>query len=139
MIEMSWDFALDGETGDWVFGPDRDYLSVTGNAILRQNILTRLKIPRGSFIYDEIGSLGSRLYDALRMTRDDAISEIPGIVREALAPMNEIVVSDVQVLGDISESRQLLVRIMYSPRVGQMPEISDISEETLDFVVTTGA
>jgi hypothetical protein len=139
MIEMSWDFAIDGETGDWVFGPDRDYLTVTGTAILRQNILTRLKIPRGSFIYDDVGSLGSRLYAAMRMTRDDAIAEIPGIVREALAPMSEITVSDVQVLGDVEGTSRLMVRIMYSPRVGQMPEISDVTEETLDLVVNTGA
>lgn len=136
---MSWDITLDTETGDWLLGPDRDIEASSGVALLRQNIFTRLKIPRGSFIYDEDGTLGSRLHSAHRMTLPRAIVEIPGMVREALADMTDVAVNDVTVSVSENNPGQLIVRITYTPVLDQVPDVIEQDQDVIDFLLTVGA
>jgi hypothetical protein len=107
-----WDLALDGESGDILFSPTRDLLGATGDGLTRQRILLRCKIPRGSWQYDDDKTLGSRLNTISRFPSSRQINEAPGIVREALEPMDDIVLNDVQV--STTDKNQLLVAVNYS-------------------------
>src|SRR3954469_22991398 len=108
---MPWDFALDGDTGDILFGPTHDLLGTTGDGLTRQRILLRCKIPRGGWQYDDDGSLGSRLNLITNAPSARQVVEAPALVREALEPMDDIAIDDVQVSTD--ENNRLLVSVSY--------------------------
>lgn len=110
-----WDLAVDGETGDLLFSPTRDLLGAVGDGLTRQRILVRCKIPRGTWVYDEIGTLGSNLYRISRSPGSKQIQDAPGYVREAVADMDDIQIHDVQVQPD--ENNRLVVNLTYSPVV----------------------
>lgn len=110
-----WDVALDGETGDIIFGPGRDLLGSSGPELNLQRILTRCKIVRGSFVYDPDDTLGSRLNEISRYTTDRQVREAPPLVMEALEPMDDISVSSVE--AEITEDNRLLIIVQYQPVV----------------------
>ncbi len=125
---MSWDAALD-QNGDWIFSGNRDILQVDGNALTQQRIMTRLKIPRGTFVFDETSDLGSELQFALRYNTDRAQREIPGIVQRALEPMSdEISVTSVTVSLSTNQ-RQLVIDIRYQHRVTE-ENTADVPSDT---------
>lgn len=104
-----WDIAVDGATGDWVFGPSRDLLGVTGVQLNEQRIAIRCRVPRGSFA--PIPQLGSRLRSLLSLTSERQIRDAPTLIDEALEGM-DIEIKDVVVTMN---GRQLVCDIMYSP------------------------
>lgn len=89
-----YDLAV-SENGDLMFQANRDLLGVSGAALIEQRIRTRLKIPRGSWTYDDDKSLGSRLHIVLNHDVERAMTEIPVFVREALDEMEDITILDV--------------------------------------------
>ena len=93
---------MDLHTGDWIFTGNRDYAGVTGTALIAQRIHTRLVIERGSFIYDRTGELGSHLRSLLSMPVPKGKVLAEGIIREALEPMRDIIVSEI-VLQDVTD------------------------------------
>lgn len=97
MINISWDLQIDLRTGDLVWNSIRDLSAVEAENLIRQRIHVRLKVERGAFIYDEAGTLGSRLNSLLDAGVPRAAANIEMIVREALEPMTDIVVTDVVV------------------------------------------
>ena len=110
---MSLDLAIDFNTGDLILSPNRDIERRVGVDTIQQRIRVRLRIRQGDWPLDFTGgSLGSRLREALRYPMWRAETEIPMIVREALAPMDDIVVDDVQVA--VSGPRTILVSIFFS-------------------------
>jgi len=97
---MAWDLGLDPATGDFIFGANRDLMGVSGEDLDRQRISVRVKIPLGTFAYDETELLGSRLHSALRLPMERGLAEIPKLIEEALAPMSDIQIRDVLVEMD---------------------------------------
>jgi hypothetical protein len=93
---MSYDLAL-GPTNDLLFGSNRDLLGVDGYAIYEQRIRTRLKIRRGSWVFDTDKTLGSRLDLLYGRISEQAVGEINTFVNEALDDMEDIAVTNVQV------------------------------------------
>lgn len=122
-----WDLAIDGETGDLIFSPHLDLLGAAGPNLTQQRILTRCKIPRGTFTYDVDGTLGSRLHTISSSATSRQVREAPALVEEALEPMTDIRVNDVDV--SVDENNRLVVSVKYSNVVG--------SDETEDAVVDT--
>lgn len=93
-----YDFAVDPKTGDWVFSSNRDIQGVEGNDVVKQRILNRLRIVRGSWDLDPTnGMLGSRLDTLFRIPRQRAVMEAHLMVEEALAPMSDVNVTKVTV------------------------------------------
>lgn len=113
---MAFDLAL-AANGDLVFAANRDWLGVSGTPQIEQRMRLRMKIPRGSWVYDENQRIGSRIHRVLRQTPDRAAVEIPIFVREALDDMNDISIGDVQVTSD---GRSISVVINY--QVTTLPE-----------------
>jgi hypothetical protein len=126
---VAWDFARDGETGDWVFTPHRDYSGRSGDDLTKQRIAIRMKIPRGSFIYDDDKSLGSRLYAVMQYTEERAQREVGEIVREALEGMEDIAIVNITTPEIVGE--QLQVTVEYQPRSARGVTLDEILTTTL--------
>lgn len=110
-----WDLALDPATGDLLFGPSRDLLGVTGFALVDQRILNRAKIPRGSFRYDDTGTLGSNLNKISSSPLERQLREAPALLGEAIEPMRDINVQGID--ASVDENRRLSLVVRYSPVV----------------------
>lgn len=123
---MSWDLALDGDTGDLLFSPTLDLLGSTGDGLTKQRILIRCKVPRGAWEYDPDGTLGSRLQTVSRAPSPAQLAAAPGLVREALEPMDDIHIDDVQV--SIDENNRLVVEVAYTP----LPVVDESDATTVD-------
>lgn len=93
-----YDFAIDINTGDWVFSGNRDIQGVQGNQVVAQRIYTRLSIVRGTWHLDPTnGSLGSRLETLFRIPRQRALLEARLMVEEALASMDDVNLTNVTI------------------------------------------
>jgi hypothetical protein len=126
---MAWDLAINFTTGDLVWTGNNDLGSRGGDDIDRQRIHVRLFIERGEFLYDPThGALGSRILDAAHLPRERAINEVALLVREALEPMRDIEVIQVNV-KEQTNPRVLLVEISYNPLFDVAEELTP--EETL--------
>jgi phage baseplate assembly protein W len=121
---MAFDLAL-APNGDLVFAANRDWLGVSGTPQIEQRMRTRIKIPRGSWVYDENQGLGSRIHRVLQQAPDRAVIEIPVFIREALDDMDDIAIQDVQVVMD---GRSVRVVIDYA--VMTLPEAAEETAET---------
>lgn len=111
---MAWDMQLESVTGDLVFSPARDYAGVSGEEILRQRISIRCKIPRGTYLYDETGQLGSTLHLIPRSPSVGQLHAAEAAVMEALAPMSdEINIINVEVRK--TEDNKLQIDVNFQP------------------------
>lgn len=108
-----YDIAVDHKTGDWVFAANADFQGVSGDQVVEQRILTRLRIIRGWELDPTNGALGSSLRNDLRLQRGRARRELPLAVREALTPMDDVRVQEVVVTDDEDDLGALRLRIEY--------------------------
>lgn len=91
---MAYDLAL-SEHGDLIISGNRDLGAVSGTDLIEQRIRIRLMIRKGSWVYDPDGNLGSQLELAINQEPDRAQASMLDYVRNALQPMDEIIVQDV--------------------------------------------
>jgi phage gp46-like protein len=109
---VPWDLQI-SNFSDIVFGPSRDWQPITGEDLLKQRIMLRLRMQRGSWILDDTHDLGSNLHLSLRMQQPIALEELDTLVAEALEPMSdEITISDIEVKPSETDERavDLLVK-----------------------------
>jgi hypothetical protein len=93
---MPYDMAI-SDHGDLILTAHRDIAGITGVALIEQRMKLRLRLNRGSWIYDATQTLGSQLYTLVGSPSGDAVSYVDAHVREALRDMEEISVEEVQV------------------------------------------
>ena len=117
---MAWDFKMDGETRDWVFSASRDYAHVDGIDLVKQRVMTRLFIERGTFIYDLTGDLGSRAWELLKFPHWKSEEQMNIIVHEALAPMDDIEILAVENWHPGLQSVGQPSLITYEPDIRQL-------------------
>ena len=97
-----------------MFSPNYDWMTTTGYDLLAQRIMLRLRMRRGSWIFDESKTLGGNLDMALRMTMPNALEELDTLVLEALEPIaDEITLIETQVKPSDSDSRAVELVITY--------------------------
>lgn len=109
---MAFDLAL-SEHNDLIFAANRDLLGVGGVELVEQRIKLRIKMERGSWVYDINQDLGSNVHRALGKVYDLAASEIPTWVRQALEPMEDIQVHEVQMRQPVDNSQLAEIVISY--------------------------
>ena len=133
---MSWDLAL-GPTNDLILSPSGDFLGVQGINLIEQRIRLRLKIRRGSWVYDTDGTLGSRIDSLLSKTSQQAISEVGAFVHEALDSMDDISVTNIEVEpSDNGRTMVLLVGFVQNVDPDAAPFVpvdEQINETTIQF------
>jgi len=121
---MSWDLRISLETGDLIFAPNMDLAGVIDLDVVQQRIHTRLKTDRGSFIYDTVGTLGSRLrHLGTRLNSTNFEQGIEFYIREALEPMGDIAIQTIHF--DNSDSKHILVTIAYRQNVDLIETINE--------------
>lgn len=113
---MSFDIAIDYGTGDLLMAPNQDIQGRTGPDVFEQRIRIRLKIQRGTWMFDPTdGELGSRLLELSRVSSARAVAEMEQYVREALEPMSDISVRDVTAKADPQTQKIVILDISYQP------------------------
>src|SRR5688572_14609786 len=110
---MATDIAIDNN-GDLIFAKNRDYALVSGTAQIEQRIRARLLLPIGTVLSGDDTEVGADLHLALRITEKDevAFNDLALRVQEALAPIAEILVQDVNIT--VNDHRQLEITVLYS-------------------------
>jgi len=86
---VPYDLAL-SEHGDLVIAGNRDLAGISGTDLIEQRMRLRLKIRRGSWLYDDEGDLGSNLEQVTNSEPERAEQSIQNYVQQALEPMEEI-------------------------------------------------
>lgn len=129
-----WDLALDLESCDLIFGPHTDLLNAAGDVVTRQRMLVRCKVPRGTWVYDEDGTLGSRLYQISGRPSGQQINQAPTLVEEALEPMDDIHVGLVR--AGVTDDNRLLLAVNYQPLDPFIGDNVTVAESNPEFDVT---
>jgi hypothetical protein len=139
---MPFDLAI-SEKGDLVVAGNRDLQGTSGNPLVEQRIRLRLQIPRGSWLYDEDKTLGSLAHQIMK-SRPDRAYDLPSIVQEALRPMEDITVHEVEIVdaepspdGIVRSGDSPGVRIYYTPSEGTVEE-EDMQTFLLGIPLVTG-
>lgn len=129
------DLAIDNN-GDLIFGGNRDLLTVDGQEQVEQRIRMRLLLPQGTFIHDTEEMVGSDLAGPelgsllRRLPTDDRVYDDLALrVQEALAPMEDIQVSDVKMT--VEENRSVTVEVLYTMRPEFFEDAESIGQPTL--------
>lgn len=109
---MAWDLAL-SHHGDLILNAVRDVAGISGEGLIAQRIMIRLRVLQGAWIYDEESTLGSMLHTLIGRPPADAMATIPALVRQALRPMSsDILIQDVTV-GFDRESNSVVIMVAY--------------------------
>jgi phage baseplate assembly protein W len=112
-------FDLETSTlGDLTFTGGRDLSVVSGASLIRQRIMFRLKLPRGSYRLNK--NIGSEIHSLLRMS-NTAENRARGValVMQALRPMSDIAVDTVEIIDDPNDSRRVIIRLQIRMRVSR--------------------
>jgi phage gp46-like protein len=113
-----FDLRLDLRTGDFVISPDGDIAGVDGLAVHMLRMHIRLMIQKSAWVLDFTeGELGSRLPGLLRQGMDVALAEADLLIREALEPMTDVEVLDVQVQHHPQDTHSIQASITLQPLV----------------------
>lgn len=87
---MALDLRIDFQNRDLTLSPVSDLAIAQGDDLVRQRVLIRLIVERGTFEYDPTGTLGSRIMLLARATGINVFQAVDQAVREALEPMADI-------------------------------------------------
>lgn len=131
---MSWDIAF-SPVGDIVLAADGDLAGISGIDLVQQRMMLRLKITRGSWTYDEDGSLGSQLSRLTSMSTQAALAQVDANVREALRDMTEIEVGEIEITDN---GRALVLLVNYSI-LEETVSMVDENQQQLEVVISATA
>jgi phage gp46-like protein len=92
-----FDLKID-QNGDLAFAGNLDLMGAVGDQVPEQRVIVRLKIPKGTWIYDLEGTLGSQLREIIRNARSYTADRARTYVMDALAPASDISVAEVQII-----------------------------------------
>lgn len=92
----NWDLALSTD-GDLIVLSNGDIAGISGGDLIEQRMLIRLRVRRGSWIYDASGNFGSQLQRLIGMRPNEAKLTAQAYVNEALRDMTEIAVDTVDI------------------------------------------
>lgn len=132
---MAWDIAFHPGTGDWLFNARRDFTSVSGPDQIEQRIHTRIRIHLGEWIYDKKRTLGSQLNSALRMPRNRVLGEIPLMLQQALAPMQDVDILSIEVEEPDPNLREVRVHVHFRAKASEsISPAALVSNDNVTFV-----
>ena len=124
---MSFDLAI-APNGDLIVSAAKDLQGATGTAIIEQRIGLRLRLIRGSWMYDDRGSMGSNIQELFGSAPEIAATRVEPLVREALRTMedeieiNQVVASP----GEKDITVTVAYRLLYTDETSGVTDVSDI-------------
>ena len=83
--------------GDFLIDSRNRPFLISDKEEILQQVLIRLTVKKGSFIYDP--NLGSRLYE-VKSFRGDIKNKVLSIVKEAVSPIAKVVVDDIELINN---------------------------------------
>lgn len=99
--------------GDLVFTGGRDLSVVQATDVMKQRMMLRLRLPRGSYKYNR--SMGSELRLALnRPNRPEVREHAASYARAALVPMQDMSIQEIQIEIGEDNPRAMIVKIAAS-------------------------
>lgn len=107
---MAYDLAI-SDYGDLLLAGNRDLAGVSGPNLTDQRIAIRLTVHRGTWFYDDDGTFGSELYQVVGKPAENSL-DIDALVRNALAPMEEISIEDINWEYD-EGTKAVVVQVSY--------------------------
>lgn len=110
---MAFDLMI-SEAGDLIVSAAKDIQGLSGTYLIDQQIKIRLKLARGSWLYDP--TLGSDLHSLMGKNFDSVEAQIEAYARVALEDIEEIVITQVQV-GNVRGVATVLVG--YRVKIGE--------------------
>jgi hypothetical protein len=120
---MPWDIGL-SQYGDLNFTAARDLLMVRSGDLVQQRMMLRLRLPKGSYMYNK--KLGSEMRSLLHVG-NTAEQQARGasIVTQALRPMDDLTISSITVEPDARNPRAINVIIEASVQIdrGKLPPL----------------
>lgn len=108
---LSVDLRIDKATGDLVTLANNDFALIDGLELIEQRMRIRIKTPIGTFPGDL--TLGSSLGHVMRLQVAMQLAQLPLTIKEALAPMDDILVHDVDCWVD-DDPRAIRFNVTYS-------------------------
>lgn len=134
-----FDLAL-SPNGDLILAGNRDLAGISGADLVEQRIRLRLRLRRGTWVYDENETLGSQLHRMIGMAPEEAHNSVGAYVREALRTMDDINVDDVLhfhvnaegEVGDVHDPNENIaveVLVLYTIISDDENTTEDISEQ----------
>lgn len=108
---MGTDLALDTKLNDLIVTPSNDFALVSGTDEIDQRIKVFLKVQLGSWDLDP--TFGSGLSSLSSMPVYRVLDELPLVVKEALAQMDDIRVLDVMTSVDEDSSSKVGFVVTY--------------------------
>lgn len=128
-----FDLKID-QNGDLAFAGNLDLMGAVGDQVSEQRVIVRLKIPKGTWIYDIEGTLGSQLREIIRNARSYTADRARTYVMDALSPASDISVAEVQI---IPSERGSNVDVVVSFRNTLSESEIILPEATNELLVTT--
>jgi hypothetical protein len=128
-----FDLKID-QNGDLAFAGNLDLMGAVGDQVSEQRVIVRLKIPKGTWIYDIEGTLGSQLREIIRNARSYTADRARTYVMDALSPASDISVAEVQI---IPNERGSNVDVVVSFRNTLSESEIILPEATNELLVTT--
>lgn len=136
---MPFDLAI-SEHGDLVMSGSRDLAGISGSDQTGQRVQIRLRLHRGTWFYDEDGTLGSLLYMIPGKAPDTSL-QVDARVREALRAMPDIQILSIESQFQ-SDPNNLVVTVTYDYTAegddSGLPLASDAQELTAIVPLFTG-
>jgi hypothetical protein len=124
---MPWDLAI-SDHGDLLFSGHRDLQFVDGAQLMNQRIINRMRIQRGSWIFNRNSSLGSDLDSVLGFSVEQQLDNVPHLIEEALVPIRDEI--DIQsIFMDTDDLGSVTAILNYSLVIPDSPP--DTSEQAV--------
>lgn len=113
-VDLMIDFT---NAGDLVVTPGNDVALVSGQAEVEQRMKVRIKVQFGTFMLDP--TLGSTVLGLLRSPTEMVLTQLPLVVKEALATMDDVQVIDVPTALDPVDVRKVHYSVVYALTDGE--------------------
>lgn len=135
---MPWDIQQEGETGDVVFTPTHDLAGISSEGLLKQRVIMRCRVRRGTWLYDLDGNFGSNLLQVTRSPSRSQIDATRAAVIEALEPMSdEIKIHSVDVVKKDESAIQVTVNFSAISTDPDVPTVESLSTVEFDAISVT--
>jgi len=133
---MAFDLAI-SENFDLVITGARDLAGVSGDELIAQRIVIRLRVIRGSWVLDDSNSLGSNINEVMSRSMADAEVKLPTLIRQALTDIDEVEIVNVEIIPVSTKQVLATIFFQYRPDLDAMGDAvsGDVQDITVPLTI----